>query len=446
VTRLRRLLRDPIGGVDGAATIGLGLDQAALYGFHGYHTDVPEMNRRSMMSTCAIAVLAAAVHPAATRANGSPLGTDLPPAPAGFVTRDPTTGNLMLNGQRFRWGGPNIPTAFGLSQTDSAYGAPLDADALHLSSHAEITAAFDSARAMNAGAIRALCCLTVGKVNSIQPSAGVFNADAFEPIDYAISLCGGAGIKLIFPLADNYQYYHGGKFWYCTANGVTPDSVASQFFTDETVIDSFKAYISLVLNHINRYTGIAYKDDPVILAWETGNELTVSPDPWTLTHLNWTEDIAQYIKVTLGAQQLVIDGHTDLDNIAAYDLGHVDIYTTHTYHNALDPSWVVVNAETIHSHGKAFFLGEYSWTDRDIKGFPLSWTVSQMLSAIEASPYVDGDNFWSLYPPLANWGGGFTLHYPGDNGDMVTRATQLANHALAMQSAKAPPAFIAVTE
>jgi mannan endo-1,4-beta-mannosidase len=397
-----------------------------------------------MMSACAILVLA--VHTPAARAYRPRLGTNPPPAPAGFVTRDPTTGNLMLNGQRFRWAGPNLLTAFGLSETESAYGAPVDADGLHLSSHAEISATFDSAQAMNARVIRPFCCLTVGKINSIQPSVGVFNADAFEPIDYAISLCAGAGIKLIFPLVDNYQYYTGGKFSYCIANGVTPDSVASQFFTNAKVINSFKAHISFVLNHINRYTGIAYKDDPAILAWETGNELTVSANPWTSTHVDWTEDIAQHIKVTLGAQQLVVDGHTDLDNTAAYDLEHVDIYTTHSYHNALNPSWVVANAETIHSHRKAFLLGEYSWTDKDINGFSLSWTLTQMLSAIEASPYVDGDNFWSLYPTLENWGGGFTLHYPGDNGDMVTRATQLANHALEMQTAEAPPASTAETE
>ena len=72
----------------------------------------------------------------------------------------------------------------------------------------------------------------------------------------------------------------------------------SQFFTDTTVINSFKAHISFVLNHVNRYTGIAYKDDPTILAWETGNEVTVSPTAWDSTYNGWTEDIAQHIKVT----------------------------------------------------------------------------------------------------------------------------------------------------
>ena len=390
------------------------------------------MNRRSMMSTCAVAVLAGAAHTPAAGADRTPPRTAPPPAPTGFVTRDPTTGNLLHNGQRFRFAGPNIPDSFGLAQTEAAYGAQVDGDGLHLPSHAEIEAAIASAEAMNATVIRAYSsCLSVGKTNSIQPTLGSFNAAALEPVDYAISLCASAGIKLIFPLVDNYQYYVGGKFWYCTANGVTPDSTASQFFTNTTIINTFKAHISYVLNHVNGYTGIAYKNDPTILAWETGNEVTVSPTAWDSTYNSWTEYIAQHIKVTLGAQQLVIDGHTDHGN--DWDLSHVDIYSTHTYHSSWPPASIVDTAAEVHSHGKALFLGEYSWTDKDINGFPLSWTLTQMLSAIEASPYVDGDNFWLLYPPLQNWRGGFALHWPGDNGDMATRATQLANHALKMR-------------
>ncbi len=110
----------------------------------------------------------------------------------------------------------------------------------------------------------------------------------------------------------------------------------------------------------------------------------------------------------------------------------MDIYSTHTYHNSWPPASIVDTAAEVHSHGKAFSLGEYPWTGKDIIGFPLSWTLAEMLSAIQASPYVDGDNFWELLAPLTR-GGGFALHWPGDNADMVTRATQLANHALKMR-------------
>ena len=45
----------------------------------------------------------------------------------------------------------------------------------------------------------------------------------------------------------------------------------------------------------------AYKDDPTILAWETGNELYYPT-------LSWTLELARHIKQDIGAKQLVMDG------------------------------------------------------------------------------------------------------------------------------------------
>ena len=125
-----------------------------------------------------------------------------------------------------------------------------------------------------------------------------------------------------------------------------------------------------------------------------------------------------------------MDGHTDHDN--DWDLSHVDIYSTHTYHNSWPPASIVDTAAEVHSHGKAFSLGEYPWTGKDIIGFRLSWTLAEMLSAIQASRMLTATTSRELFAPLAR-GGAFALHWPGDNADMVTRATQLANHALRMR-------------
>ena len=45
------------------------------------------------------------------------------------------------------------------------------------------------------------------------------------------------------------------------------------FFTDRTMIDSYKVPLAELLNRVNTVTGVRYGDDPSILAWETGNEL-----------------------------------------------------------------------------------------------------------------------------------------------------------------------------
>ena len=58
-------------------------------------------------------------------------------------------------------------------------------------------------------------------------------------------------------------------------------------------MSDFKEYVTVILNHVNEYTGIAYKDDPTIIARELGNELS---------------NLARYIKEELGSHQLFMDG------------------------------------------------------------------------------------------------------------------------------------------
>lgn len=363
------------------------------------------------------------------------------PSP-GFVTRNPLTGNLMLNGQRWRGVGANFGGSFGLSESNSAYGAPV-VGGLHLASETEVDAAIATAKAMGHNMVRSFALLTVGTPLAIQPSLGVFPAENFEATDYAIWRCGQEGIKLVFPLVDNYRYFCGGKFDYCNAVGVTPDSVASQFYTDSTVRTAFKAHISAVLNHVNPRNGVAYRDDPTILAWETGNEMSVYPSAWT--HSAWTADIATHIKTVCGARQLVMDGKYGVWQIgfdpldtASMALENVDIYTWHANDQYRTPARMVEAADICHANGKAFIIGEFLWTGKRVGGWSLGWTLDQMIATVEGSGTIDGDMFWQLLPPLTNHGDGFALHYPGDTTDMAARATKLANHAAAVRGV-APP-------
>jgi hypothetical protein len=296
-----------------------------------------------------------------------------------------------------------------------------------------------AAVSMNANHLRNFGVLPVGTTNSVQPTLGSFNADSLEPNDYLLARCAALGIRVIIPLVDNYQYFSNGKFWYCTANGVTPDGSASQFFSNSTVINSFKAFISFVLNHRNPYTGLKYKDDPTVLAWETINEgENGTGQIANSTYVNWTGSISQYIKVTESAQQLVVDGKYGLtpDGGGTYDtaslaLPYVDIYTDHAYTNYNTPAILAGEGAACHNADKAFYVGEFTWTGSGFNPQP-QWTLAQMLSTIEGSANIDGDAYWRLFPQLDTHGGGFVLHYPGDTTDMATRVGQLSTHASTM--------------
>src|SRR5207253_1852321 len=93
------------------------------------------------------------------------------------------------------------------------------------------------------------------------------------------------------------------------------------------VISDFEQYISVLLNHINSYNGIAYKNDPTILAWETGNELSAPA--------HWVQTIATYIK-SIDPHHLVVDGNYEQADESSNFLNDlqittIDIYSGHYY-------------------------------------------------------------------------------------------------------------------
>jgi endo-1,4-beta-mannosidase len=199
-----------------------------------------------------------------------------------FVTREGD--RLMLGGSEFRFVGAN---AYGLMYAESP--------TIHLSTDYEILDWFKTFKEMGFRAVRFFPSCQ-GAPLTLEPSKGVWNETAWERFDYVVKTAGDFGIKLIIPFVDNYHYYHGGKHVFTDWEGV-PES---EFYTNEAVIDHFKEFIARILNRVNTYTGVAYKDDPTILAWESGNELQ-APQAWTSM-------IAAYVK-SIDSHHLFMDGN-----------------------------------------------------------------------------------------------------------------------------------------
>ena len=280
---------------------------------------------------------------------------NVPPAFADntqFVQRNGS--QLSLNGEIFRFAGANIYW-LGLDENvRDEFGNPHN-----YPTQFRIDDALRTAHEMGANVVRSFAVLSVGCELCIQPSTGVFNEAAFESFDYALKQAREYHIRFILPLVDNYHYYHGGRRNYTDWHGIPADN----FYTNPVVIEDFKKHIAFVLNHVNPLTGLAYKDDPTIMAWETGNELQ-SDSAWAYT--SWTREIANYIK-SIAPNQLVADGrsalsayttHLDMDALA---LKSVDMVSGHYY--PLDAAFLNTDLEQARQAGKVFFVGEYDWTD-----------------------------------------------------------------------------------
>ena len=87
------------------------------------------------------------------------------------------------------------------------------------------------------------------------------------------------------------------------------------FYTSDTIKTWFKNYVRMIIERTNTVTGIAYRDEPAILAWELGNELRNPSVGGADALVQWTGEMATYIK-QLDANHLVADGGEGFDDDA----------------------------------------------------------------------------------------------------------------------------------
>jgi mannan endo-1,4-beta-mannosidase len=182
------------------------------------------------------------------------------------------------------------------------YG-PHDPMGPRLPSHFEIDDVFDTAAEMGEKVVRAQTMGdTVGCPLCIEPTEGNFNEAAFASSDYAVATAHKHGMKLIIPLVGDCATCAGGGIGQYLAWHSKPNP--QDFFTDPALIAAYEKHIDAVLNHLNPITGLRYKDDPTIMAWENCNmcgliALLGHPTPEAFAQIStWSETIGAHIKQT----------------------------------------------------------------------------------------------------------------------------------------------------
>ncbi|KAK6792945.1 hypothetical protein RDI58_012026 [Solanum bulbocastanum] len=197
--------------------------------------------------------------------------------------------------------------------------------------------------------------LTVGRTwafsdagySPLQFSPGFYNENMFQGLDYAIHEAGKNGIKLILSLVNNYNDF-GGKNQYVNWAKSQGQSLTSEddFYTNSVVKGYFKNHIKAVVTRNNSISGIAYKDDPTIMAWELMNEPRCSSDLSGSTVQSWISEMASYTK-SIDSNHLVeaglegFYGNSDTqknpnfqvgtDFIANNQIPEIDFATVHSY-------------------------------------------------------------------------------------------------------------------
>lgn len=229
---------------------------------------------------------------------------------------------------------------------------------------------------------------------------GEFNEEGFKALDKVIEIAGRKGIRVIIPFVDQAKWW-GGIGEYAAFRGKPADA----FWTDPQIIDDFKKTVHYLLTRKNTYTGVAYKDDPTILGWETGNEIDATPE--------WTRQISAYLK-ELDPKHLVIDGNS-LKGVPAKSLEdpNVDVITTHHYPFGVDHDFVkpIRAAHALTKGKKAYFVGEFGFVE-----------MPHIASAINAvvNDGISGALLWSLR--MHRREGGFYWHMEVGTGKNIYKA------------------------
>ncbi|MCH8496215.1 MAG: cellulase family glycosylhydrolase [Balneolales bacterium] len=287
--------------------------------------------------------------------------------------------------------------------------------------------------------------------NVIQTSPGVYSESALRDLDNVIAKGKERGIGFIIPFI-NYWDELGGICQYNTWAGAENPSTNMEFFLSNRDTQKwYKAYIKMLLNRVNTVTGVAYKDEPAIIAWQIMNEgRNRGANPAVLR--DWYQEIARYIK-SIDSNHLVSTGEEGFDegtpsvySIAEYSntyvlranegtsyvlntaIPEIDFGSAHWYPNEFgfginindnllraQRAWLSDHQKIAESHGKPFVMGEFGfpgWADNRVV------EMYQELYEYAESIRLDGNLLWQLVADGAKcWEFGGNICYPAGRQD-----------------------------
>ncbi len=264
----------------------------------------------------------------------------------------------------------------------------------------EISDALEAVRQMGGQVVRtyALSVRTIGEDPNIPRhiiGPGQLDEKTFESLDMVLAVANRKGIRVIIPFIDNWKWWGG-----IGAATAFRGKNAKDFWTDLVLYEDYKNIVSSVINRTNTVTGVKYRDDKAVLAWETGNELVCPHE--------WTAKAVAYIK-SLDRNHLVLDGcHTTNLREESIQDENIDIVTTHHYSKNPAETIGQIRANAAKARGKKpYFVGEF--------GFIPTKDVEAVLQAV-IEEKVWGALIWSLR--FRNRDGGFYWHSEPHGGDL----------------------------
>jgi mannan endo-1,4-beta-mannosidase len=174
-------------------------------------------------------------------------------------------------------------------------------------------------------------------VPALMIAPGRYNPSLFDGLDYLLAECRERKLRVVMVL-NNFWQWSGGMAQYVSWDEGSEipypgehdwtvfTDYASRFYASLRCQQWYRDHILTVIERVNRITGVTYRDDPTIFAWELANEPRLYPQAWI-------DETAAFIKqhdpnhlVTTGSE-----GTVGGDFLLTHDGGDIDYATVHIW-------------------------------------------------------------------------------------------------------------------
>ena len=149
--------------------------------------------------------------------------------------------------------------------------------------------------------------------------------NGMQKVDFVVAEASRRRLRLVIGFLDFWSYTGGAqqmRAWYGSQDK------SGFFFRDPRTKRDYRSWVSHVVQRVNPLTGLAYRDDPTIMAWELMNEGNAEPETLRLA---WTAEMSAYVK-SLDPNHLVSSGHANVEaKLSDLTIPTLDFGTWHGY-------------------------------------------------------------------------------------------------------------------
>jgi mannan endo-1,4-beta-mannosidase len=147
----------------------------------------------------------------------------------------------------------------------------------------------------------------------IRPSPYKYNETALQALDYVIFKAKEKNVRLILCLVNANPHYGGiSQYLRWGRKYLNRDYSINDFYTSDSLKAWYKESMNFLLNRINTFTSVAYKDEPAIFSFELINEAT-NPGGNPAAVNNWYKEMASYFK-SIDFNHLLTTGESGEDD------------------------------------------------------------------------------------------------------------------------------------